>query len=385
MRKPKETAGSERTRSRSVDAIAKAMEGFRPAREVLSLVKSVPTCMVQFDHAIRTGGWPIEVVAIGSGPSNHGKTVFALLLARSFLDLGHFVLHVDAERTTPIDWVRTLVGPKADDETYFKAVRPDSYEDAVEMTRRFVTTIKKMRDDEVVPVDTSGVVIVDSLRKLTPKGFFKAATKTDEADPMSGRGPMIKAKWNTAWMDELTPLLDSTGTGFFAIAREYENPDADAWSRKMGTNVKIGGGAGIVYDSSLVVRIERSSWVAEKNEDAADTVYGEKHRITIKKTKVGGKDGKVTVCYFHTSNGSLVPAGHDRARDVIDLARRFKIVETSGSWINWGKKKLGQGEHRAVVNLHADPGMLADLEKQVRDSFAVNDPTEHDIQTGEVT
>jgi len=385
MRKPKiEPTGAERARAKNVDAIAKAMAGFRPAREVLSLVRSVPTCMVQFDHAIRTGGWPIEVVAIGSGPSNHGKTAFALLLGKSFLDLGHFVLHVDAERTTPIDWVRTMVGVEADNEVRFKAIRPDTYEEAVEGTERFVKTIAELRKDGLVPEDTTGIVIVDSLRKLTPKGFFKAATKTDEADPMSGRGPMIKAKWNTAWMDVLTPLLDSTGTGFFAIAREYEDTNADAWSRKMGTNVKLGGGTGIVFDSSVVVRIDRAGWVGEKRtDDGPGEIYGERHRITIKKTKVGGKDGKATTCYFHTSNGLLVPAGHDRARDVLDIAKRFGIVE-GASWLSWGKRKIAQGDHKAVVKLAADPSMLAELEAEVRAEFATNAPTEIDLETGEV-
>jgi hypothetical protein len=195
---------------------------------------------------------------------------------------------------------------------------------------------------------------------------------------------MIKAKWNTAWMDELTPLLDATGTGFFAIAREYENPDADAWSRKMGTNVKLGGGTGIVFDSSLVIRIDRAGWVGEKKtEDGPGDVYGERHRIIVKKTKVGGKDGKVTTCYFHTSNGSLTPVGHDRARDVLDLAKRFGIVAGT-SWLSWGKRRLGQGEHRSVVKLYEEPGLLAELEAEVRASFAKNEPVNFDPITGEV-
>ena len=387
MRKPRVDAGGvseARARAKNIDAIAKAMGGFKPAREVLSLVRSVPTCMVQFDHAIRSGGWPIEVVAIGSGPSGTGKTSFALLLAKSFLDLGHFVLHLDSERSTPIDWVRTMIGPAADDGVRFKASRPDTYEQAVDETERFVKAIAQMRTDEIVPEDTTGIVIVDSLRKLTPKGFFKAATKTDEADPMSGRGPMIKAKWNTAWMDVLTPLLDSTGTGFFAIAREYEDTNADMWSRKMGTNVKLGGGSGIVFDSSVVVRIDRAGWVGEKRtDDGPGDVYGERHRITIKKTKVGGKDGKASVCYFHTSNGTLTPAGHDRARDVLDLAKRFGIVEGT-SWLSWKKRKIGQGDHKAAVKLAGDLEMLAELEAEVRAEFATNAVTEIDLETGEV-
>lgn len=374
---------SERDRRVRLARVTEAMSGFRPAREVLSLVRSVPTVLVQFDHAIRTGGWPVEVVTIAHGASNQGKTSLMLLLGKSFLDAGHFFLHVDAERTTPIDWARLMIGPKADDDVQFKAIRPDTYEDAVDEVRRFCNAVKRLRDAGHVTPDTTALVAVDSLRKLTPKNFFAQATKIDEADPMRGRGPMIKAKWNTAWMDEVTHLVDSTGTGFFAIAREYEDQDANAgW----GDGVKVGGGMGIVFDSSLIVRVSRASWVTEKpgDERQAPAVFGERHRVTIKKTKVGGKDGKVTTCYFHTSNGTLTPPGHDRARDVLDLARRFGIID-GASWLSWGKVRIGQGEHRSVVKLTEDAGMLADLEATVRASFAKNEPTETDASTGEVT
>jgi len=386
MRKPKTTEPSnERARSRSLTAIDKAMAAFKPAREVLSNVRSVPTCLVQFDHATRTGGYPIEIVSIVSGPSNEGKTALALLLLHSFLKLKHFGMLVDAERTTPMDWVKVMVGEELANSEYFRAIRPDTYEQTVETTRDFCTTIKRMRADGIVPNETTGIVIVDSLRKLTPEGFFKAATKTDQADPMSGRGPMIKAKWNTAWMDELTPLVDNTKMGFLAIAREYEKTDATDWERKAGTNVTMGGGRAIVYDSSLVIRVTRAGWVGEKRtEEGPGDVYGERHRITIKKTKVGGKDGKVTECYFHTSNGTLTPPGHDRARDVLDLAKQFEIVQVAGSWVNWGKRRIGQGEHKAVVNLTKDAGMLEELEAEVRASFTTQEPVSFDGETGEI-
>jgi RecA/RadA recombinase len=390
MRRPKKTLepSTERVRARSLAAFSKAMdEVVAPARDVLSMVRSVPTCMVQFDHATRAGGYPIEVVTIVSGPSSEGKTAFTLLLLKSFLELGHMGMLVDAERTTPMDWARLMIGEELANSDYFRAIRPDTYEETVEAVRKFCNLIKKMRNDKVVPEDTTGIVIVDSLRKLVPEGFFKAATKADngQADPMSGRGPMIKAKWNTAWMDELTPLVDNTKTGFLAIAREYEKTDATEWEKKAGTDVKMGGGKAIYFDASVVIRITRAGWVGEKRtEDGPGDVYGERHRITIKKTKVGGKDGKVTECYFHTSNGTLVNAGHDRARDVIDLAKKFGIVEVNGSWVNWSKKRIGQGEHKAVVNLTKDESMLADLESKVRAEFATQEPVAFDPETGEI-
>jgi hypothetical protein len=100
--------------------------------------------------------------------------------------------------------------------------------------------------------------------------------------------------------------------------------------------------------------------------------------VTIRKTKVGGKEDRVTTCFYHTSNGQLVPEGFDRARDVLELAIKFGIVE-GGSWIKWGKNKsgvLGQGEHNAVKKLATTPELLDKLETAVRSKFMMTDDGE---------
>jgi len=98
-------------------------------------------------------------------------------------------------------------------------------------------------------------------------------------------------------------------------------------------------------------------------------------RVTIRKTKVAGREDRQTVCYIHTSNGVLVPAGFDRARDVFDLAERFGIVKPKGAWLHWGRSKWN-GRHAAVKKLTADETALDALEGAVRLEFEKEKPVE---------
>ena len=381
--------------------VAGAFSAFRPAREVLTEVRAVPTRFVQFDHATRVGGFPLERFTVVHGSSGEGKTIFVIGLIDSFLSLDNFALYIDAERTTPVTWLRDLMGERAEHPGFF-AIRPDSYEKTISEVRDFLNLVAKLKEQGKVPAHTSAIVVCDSIRKLVPEDQMKeilAAAKQERDDERKAKGKkritagrdrsaQIKAKMNAAWMDELIPLLEHAGASFVAIAREMEDPDANAFAKLYGTNYKVGGGSAIIYDSSLTMRVERAAWVSEKSEgdEGPGVVYGERHRVTIKKTKIGGKEGRTTVCHFHSSNGKLVPAGFDRARDVLDLGAQFGIVKL-GNWSSWGDEKhqrVQGGLHKAVSRLTADPAALSELEARVRACFANKAPVDFDDQTGEV-
>jgi recombination protein RecA len=384
---------AQKTPRSALAAVADRFGKFRPAKEVLTKVRAVPTRFVQFDHAVRVGGWPIERFSLVHGPSNEGKTSLVLGLADSFLEGDHFVLYLDAERTTPFPWVRSLLGERAEHPGFY-AERPDTYEGTIAKVRLFLNTVANLRETGKVPPETSALVIVDSLRKLVPADMMKEILayakeeKKDRGKPGSkkrevaitagrDRSGQIKAKMNAAWMDEVVPLLEHAQAGMVAIGREMVDPDADARQRMFGNDYKVGGGGSVIFDASLVARVERASWVTlQKEEGERADVYGERHRITIKKTKVAGKDDKVVVCHFHTSNGVLVPEGFDRARDVLELGEKFGVVEASGAWLSWNGTRLGQGRHQAVRRLTADGPALAALEAAVRERFKENAPEE---------
>ena len=102
-------------------------------------------------------------------------------------------------------------------------------------------------------------------------------------------------------------------------------------------------------------------------------IVGERHRMRILKTKVGGKADKVTDCYFHTSNGVLIPEGFDFGRDLLELALDVGVVARSGSWYSWGDDRLGAGANAVVKLLAGDDSMRTQIEQQVRDKFAADD------------
>lgn len=384
MRRLKEVTTAEKKRARDLADISKAMGAFKPASEVLTKVRAVPTVLVQLDHALRVGGWPLERIAGIHGPTHEGKTLFTLMLVLSFIQRQHFVLYLDAEHTTDIDWVTKLMGDSVQS-PFFRASRTSFYEDVVEEVRLFFETVAELRKAKKVPEDTGALVVVDSLRKLIPKDLFKKISEGKGGmDGASGRAEQIKAKFNAAWMDELVPLVSRTGGAIVFVLREHEDTEADAWARKFGNDYKVGGGKAVQFDSSLLARVTRSAWVKEgQGEDTK--ILGERHKVTIRKSKIAGKEGKVSVAYFHSSNGKLVPEGHDRARDVLELAEQFGVVEKAGNWLVHADERIAHGLNNAVKALHENPEWLGRIESDVRAYFKEKEPVEFDEETGEVT
>lgn len=354
--------------------VASSFSDFRPTAEVIRNVEAVPTIFPWYDHATGVGGHPISRFSLVHGPSNEGKTEFCLGLAASFLQRCHFAGLVDAERTTTAAWVQSLMGDLANSPA-FSALPVGTYEQVRGGVRNYCDTIAAARAKGKIPQDTTGIVIVDSIRKLVPKKLWDELAKATAADEdeskskgkrgkapkgidgLGGRAGQIKAALNAAWVDELIPLLADTRMAMVVIARETEDPDADGWSAKTW---KIGGGTALYYEASLDIRLTRG-WIK-----AGDTIVGEKHRIEIWKTKVAGKMDKTIEAWFHTANGVSGHVGFDRPRDVLALGIEIGAVDVDGSWVKFQRKSLGQGIESAVAKLHKDHGLLQELEIAVR-------------------
>lgn len=349
--------------------VAKRFGAFRPAHEVLFNVRSVPTIFPWVNVVSQVGGWPTARFTLLHGPSGDGKTEFGLGLGMSFLKGAHFFAHIDAEQTTPFSWSRQLMGPLADSPGYV-ALRPETYEQTRNEVRRFCDVIAEARVKGDVDKDTTGIILLDSIRKLVPKNIWDELTneaagkaargaggkaKVRGIDGMGGRAAQIKAALNAAWLDELIQLLAKTDVAMACIARETIDDDGDE---------KIGGGRALVYDSSLRVRVERHSFFTDGGEGKDAVLYGEKRAIVVHKTKLAGREERWPVAYYHSTNGNLegVPAGFDRPRDVLSLALDVGAAELSGSWVKFAGENIGQGQNKAVQRLHADPGLLARLE-----------------------
>ena len=350
----------------SFGKVASAFKDWKPATEVLVKVTAVPTIFPQYDVATRVMGHPIARFCRVRGPSNEGKTTFNIGLMLSFLKRGHFAGFADAERTTPPEWLHEMMGPYVNHPA-FSALPVKSYEQTVDAVRAYCEGIAEARERGELPDTTSGIICIDSIRKLVPKNLMKElmtkGTKEKGVDGFGGRAGQIKAALNAAWCDELVPLLADTRMSMAIIARETDDPDAGMWDE----GIKVGGGKAVYYDSSLDIRITRSFI---NDEEDKKKILGERHRVEIRKTKVGKKELKIPVGYFHTSNGVVSPVGFDLARDVLELAKSEGVITLSGSSYRLDGESIGRGENQTLKYLRTNLEVLNDVEIRARQSAA---------------
>lgn len=364
---------------------------WKPAGEVLRRVRAVPTDLIAVDELTRVGGWPTERFSLIHGPSSQGKTQAMLLLGASFLKRGHFFDLIDAEYTTPITWCEELMTPEVAHLPTFRALRPQTYEEVRDAVRRKCDAVGEARAKGRLDPKTTGLIGLDSLRKLVPKKLYETLAKemTDEKpkgfrkspkgiDGYGGRAAQMKAALNASWLDELVPLLGQTGMAMAVISRETEDPDADPFDDDA---VKVGGGKAVFYESSVALRCLLGGFIVDGDDKR---LVGEKTICRLRKTKVGHRMQKVPEGFFHVSNGVLVPAGHDRARDVLELGRKLGSVVVSGAW--WctaDGETIGQGINKAVVALHDNAELLAQLEAETRAMFVLEGTEGPASQVGE--
>lgn len=378
---------SSSARFASLKGVADAFKGFKHASQTLHRVRAVPTIWPQYDLATKVGGHPTERITLLHGESAGGKTYLTLAMILSFIMRDHPAYLIDAERTTPITWVEKTYGEYADHPLFF-ADRPDTYEEVRANVRRFCNLVRAQREAGKIPKDTTAIIVIDSIRKLVPKDQFdsiietiKALAKSPELEKARSRITQIKAQMSAAWADELVPLLERCGCALIVIAREIEDPDnTNERARKAGTAVKTTGGKAWFYDASLDLRTTKAGRYGKKfgGEDGEDEkldVWGNRYCIEITKTKVAGEGDYRAKCFFHISNGKMSPAGFDRAKDLLELARPQKYdrgfapaIEMAGSWFKIGAKKW-QGEERLLAALRDDAKLFAQVESTMRDRF----------------
>lgn len=344
--------------------------GITQAVDILQDVQAVPTIFPWIDIVLGISGWPIKRFGLVHGPSNKGKTALLLGLCLSFVKLGHPALFLDLERTTAnsAQWVYDLMGEYARS-PLFRIEKPASYEKAVELVRKFCTTIGNARRD--IDPDVTGFIGVDSLRKLVPekmleqlmREFSDTSTqgKNDRKgiDGANGMAARIKAALNAQWADELTMLLDDTGTSLAAIAREYQKQKVNDWD----IDYVLGGGSAMFFEASIDARIDESGRVL----DADKQLIATEHSVSILKTKVGQKEERYPRAFFHLATGVEpgVPYGFDRARDVLHLAKHLGIIG-DGAYFPFEDENLGHGEKNALNALRSNTELMQRIETKCR-------------------
>ena len=351
-------------RDRYIEA-AGEVKGWDSAGDILDKIESVRTVFPDFNRAVRVGGLPIRRIHTVHGPTHGGKTAFVLGLVKSFVDCGYLAGFVDAEHALGHKFAQEMV---ADLETYknFLAVRPKNYEETIQKVDSFLDAAAKVRKTHP---DHKSILVVDSINKLVPKRELEKFLKGGSVDE-KGAEEMAKGHWgryraalNQAWLDHLTPKVAAAECAMVIIAQERDDAEN---STKFFDAFKVKGGAALMFDASLVIRVMKGQPVYlpgtsdKKGKEKNAAICGFSHRVRIWKSKVAHMDGRYTDSIFHLSNGKLAPEGLDTARDALQVGVSLGLVTKSGSWFSFGKKRC-QGEPKAIHYMNAHPEKLMKL------------------------
>ncbi len=377
-----ETASKNRDRLADMAAVAGELKSWRPQVEVLHEVEAVQTIWPGYDRLTGVGGHPTARLSVAHAPSNEGKSTFAIGLGLSFLKRDHFFAFADAERTTPQTYVRQLMGDYAD-HPGFSALPISTYEQARGSIREYCETISTARLKSRIPADTTALICLDSIRKLVPKKLWDELAKAVKADSedepkkrvskfggkkdkgvdgAGGRAGQIRAQMNSAWVDELVPLLADHRIAMLFIARETVEDGEGVFAEEI---VKVGGGVALNYDASLRLRMLRD-FIHEDLGGEKKELVGERIRVNVMKTKIHSKSVRVPMGCFHVSNGRLCPEGFDLARDCFELGLELGCISQAGSNYRFDGSLIGKSSRLALEALHADAGLVQALEVAIR-------------------
>jgi RecA/RadA recombinase len=329
-------------------------KGWERASDALDTITSVRTIFPDFNRKVRVGGLPVRRIHTVHGPTHGGKTAFVLGLLRSFADGGHIAALVDAEHASGKEFVSELVGD-LEAMPNFIAKRPSSYEDTIDAVDGFLAYVKEAKRDQP---GLRSICVVDSINKLVPRRELEKILSKGGSDELAkGHWGRYRAALNQTWLDHLVPMLSGADCALVLIAQEREEDAENSWG---AAQVKIKGGAALMFDSSLLIRVSKSKPMFEPSEPKEENIVGFMHKVRIHKSKVSHMDGRHTDCLFHLSNGRITPAGFDLARDTLHVGKQLNVVVASGSWLTW-KKRRWQGEARALAWLAQNNGALVEL------------------------
>ena len=110
------------------------------------------------------------------------------------------------------------------------------------------------------------------------------------------------------------------------------------------------GGNALKFYSSVRMDIRRIATIKQ-----GDQVVGSRTRVKVVKNKVAPpfKEAEFDILYGE---------GISRTGDVLDLAVDKGIVDKSGAWFSYNKKRIGQGRENSRQFLKDNPEMLAEIE-----------------------
>ena len=287
-------------------------------------VDVIPTGAISLDLALGVGGIPRGRVVEVFGPEMSGKTTLALHILAETQKQGGVGAFVDAEHALDPDYAKKI-GVNIDD---LLISQPDSGEQALQIVETLVNSGQ---------IDT---IVVDSVAALTPKaeiegemGEFKIGLQARLMSHALRKLSAIVSKTKT-----IVIFLNQTR---MKIGIMFGNPETTP------------GGLALKFFASVRIDLRRIAQIKHGEE-----IIGNRVKAKIVKNKVAAPF-KITEFDIYYNEGISY------LNDLLSTGIKYEVVKKSGSWLQFGEIKLGQGMDARKNFLKENPAIVKKIKGEI--------------------
>ena len=294
-------------------------------------VKLIPSGALSLDIALG-GGYPQGRILEVYGPESSGKTTLALHAIAEVQKNGGTAAFIDAEHALDPAYARKL-GVDTDN---LLVSQPDNGEQALEIVETLVRS------------SAVDLVVVDSVAALVPQ----AEIDGDMGDSHMG----LQARLMSQALRKLTGVINKSNTTIIFINQirmkigvMFGNPETTT------------GGNALKFYASVRLDIRRIGQIK-----SGEDIVGNRTKVKVVKNKIAPP--------FRTAEFDIMyNEGISNTGDVLDLAVIHEIVGKAGAWFDYKDAKIGQGREATKLYLKANPKVLVEIEKLVREKVAAQE------------
>ncbi|MDH7598185.1 MAG: recombinase RecA [Sedimentisphaerales bacterium] len=285
-------------------------------------VEGISTGALSLDIALGGSGVPRGRITELFGPESSGKTTLALHVVANAQRAGGVAAFIDAEHALDTTWARKV----GVDINSLLISQPDTGEQALDIAEMLVRSNA---------VDT---IVVDSVAALVPQAELQGEMGQSHVG--------LQARLMSQALRKLAGAIHKSRTCLIFINQirmkigvMFGNPETTT------------GGTALKFYSSIRVDIRRLSTI----KDANDQAIGSRIKARVVKNKLAPP--------FRSAEFDIMfDSGINYEGDLIDLGAESGVIQKSGSWIQFGQIKLGQGRDNARRFLQEHP----DITQQIR-------------------
>ncbi len=289
-------------------------------------VDAIPSGSIALDLALGIGGYPRGRVVEIYGPEASGKTTLTLHAVAAVQKSGGTAAFIDAEHALDSAWAR-ICGVNIDE---LLISQPDNGEQALEIT------------DTLVRSGAVDLVVIDSVAALVPR----AEIEGEMGDAHMG----LQARLMSQALRKLTGSISKTKTTVIFINQLREKVGV-----VFGNPETTSGGKALKFYASIRLDIRPIEPIKNGTE-----IIGRRVKVKVVKNKVSPP--------FRIAELEILAAeGISREGGLLDMGVTTGVLEKSGSWINYGKTRIGQGREAAKQYLRDNPAVAAEVEAKVRE------------------